>query len=106
MSDAIDRLSAFIAARKNEQFYRPTDFEETAERVLVEALHMREQFKAQAVPDGYVLVPVEPTGAMVTAGADAVSDDYDDGNDQRHREVARFAYKRMLAAQRGEKGVG
>lgn len=50
------------------------------------------------VADGYVLVPKEPTAVMVSVGANEVSDYYDDGMDQRHREIARFSYQAMLAA--------
>ncbi len=52
---------------------------------------------AQQQPASQVVA--EPTGAMVTAGADVVSDYYDDGKDHWHREIARYAYRRMIAAQ-------
>lgn len=38
------------------------------------------------------------TAEMVTAGADEVANYYDDGNDLRHREVARFVFQAMQRA--------
>ena len=91
-ADEIERLRSALAAREADGGARecscvPGEFCKPA--VVAQPV---------AVQDGFVMVPVEPTGRMVTAGADNVSDYYDDGHDQRHREIARFAYRAMLAA--------
>lgn len=50
---------------------------------------LRELSPAVAVPDGYALVPIEPTEEMVAAGAEGDSQFYDH---------ARFVYRAMLSA--------
>lgn len=50
---------------------------------------LRELSPAVAVPEGYALVPVEPTPEMVAAGAEGDSQFYDH---------ASFVYRAMLAA--------
>lgn len=41
---------------------------------------------------------LEPTPEMVAYGAEEVVNEYDDGKDQRHREVARFTFVAMINA--------
>lgn len=55
---------------------------------------------AQAVPDGWKLVPVEPTPAMVTEGTAHTirADEEEDGDEYRARGCAISVYKDMLAA--------
>ena len=52
-----------------------------------------------AVPDGYVLVPIEPTDAMCEAAWDGEGVDYVGEHMRIHR--ADLAYIRMLAAAQG-----
>ena len=62
------------------------------------AINAAAALRARAVPDGFVLVPVEPTRRMLEDGADEVATWYDDGDLIRHERVARFTYSAMLAA--------
>lgn len=59
--------------------------------------------KAQAVPDGFVLVPIEPTDAMLFAasGRDIVAEHYGDENIMWPE--LRETWKAMLEAARGGK---
>lgn len=69
----------------------------------VRALKEASKSKAQqvAVPDGYVLVPIEPTDAMCEAAWDGEGVDYVGEHMRIHR--ADLAYIRMLAAAQGAK---
>jgi hypothetical protein len=53
---------------------------------------------AQAVPEGFVLVPREPTFEMNKAGQEAVWDFHPDDTIEGNEETARAAYFAMLAA--------
>ena len=61
---------------------------------------VRAALRARAVPDGFVLVPVEPTRRMLEDGADEVATWYDDGDLIRHEKAAMSTYAAMIAPAR------
>lgn len=86
----------------------PAVFENASRREQARLLREAENLEADArtvvreVPDGMVLVPMEPTTVMMNAGVDA--DDMQTGYER-----LRVMYRAMLAsapAASGEKGVG
>jgi len=64
-------------------------------------LHPPQPQATTPVPEGYVLVPIEPTDAMCEAAWDGEGVDYVGEHKRIHR--ADLAYIRMLAAAQGEK---
>ena len=77
-----------------------------------ENLEVDARSAVRKVPDGMVLVPREPTDAMVEvicdrhAGKSIWPDDYDQSAQAIRRRQARDGYRAMLSAASGEKGVG
>ena len=57
--------------------------------------------KAQAVPDGFVVVPKEPTKEMLDAGMGNFDFPLDNGRFSNHDLI--FAYSAMIAAAQGKK---
>lgn len=84
------------ATEKLNEMGAVVDPAERTYRIYVEridkAIAALSQPPAVAVTEGW------PTAKMVAAGAEEVANYYDDGSDQKHREVARFAFKAMVSA--------
>ena len=95
----------------------PAVFEDASRREQARLLREAENLEADArtvvreVPEGMVLVPREPTEAMIEvicdshAGNSIWPDDYGDSSQAIRRREARDGYRAMLAAASGE-GVG
>ncbi len=63
--------------------------------VANEALHLWKEAKAQAVPEGFVLVPKEPTPKMI----DSTWHHDDEIQEMSHNTRNEFIYKSMIKAQ-------
>ncbi len=57
-----------------------------------------ELIKANSIPDGYVLVPIEPTGEMIEIGGKSILYGANNRPEASWAEEAELAYKTMIAA--------